>query len=405
MIQFRKHAQIALIFFLVAATLGLLLRYFAVSSIDFEYRYIVHAHSHVALLGWVYFALITLIGHFFLKDYVPKNKYLKIFIFTIITVLGMLASFPFTGYALFSIIFSTLFLFASYFYAWAFFKYIPNEEKKSPAYKTIKYAVIYLLISSVGPWAIGGVMATLGPESFWYRTSIYFYLHFQYNAWMILGVIGIFLKVLENHDIRIGKSLFKKFFITFNIGVILTFFLSILFTEPHISAYALSVIGSLTQLVAFLLFFKFVKQQYRNIGLVFGKIGWQLIRWSFLLLLIKMLMQLLGSFQYTANLITNNVYLTIGFLHWIFLGVVSLALLALLEKANLMRLNPLSIRLYILGFVFTEFIIFYKPAEKILHFPFLPQYNWLLFIASLLMTLGIASILIIQSRKTKNIER
>src|SRR5690554_8049063 len=149
MIQFKKHTQIALIFFLAAALLGLLLRYFAVSSIEFEYRYVVHAHSHVALLGWIYFALITLIGHFFLKDKIPRKVYRRIFGFTMFTVIGMLASFPFTGYALFSIIFSTLFLFASYFYVWAFFKYIPKSQRNSPAYKTIKYAVIYIDRKSV----------------------------------------------------------------------------------------------------------------------------------------------------------------------------------------------------------------------------------------------------------------
>lgn len=401
MIQFKKHAIIALFFFLAAASLGLLLRYFAVSSIDFEYRYVVHAHSHVALLGWVYFALITLIGHYFLQDSIPKKIYMRILGFTMITVIGMMVTFPFTGYALFSIIFSTLFLFASYFYAWAFFKFTPKDHKKSPAYKTMKYAVIYLLISSIGPWTIGVVMATLGPESVWYRTSIYFYLHIQYNAWMILGVIGIFLKVLENHDIRIDKRLFKRFLITFNIGIILTFFISILFTEPHVSTYVLSVIGSLIQLLSFYLLFKFIRLYYRDIGIVLGKIPWQLMRWTFLLLLVKMLMQLVGSFQYTADLITNNTYLTIGFLHWVFLGVVSMGLLALLQKAKLIRLNSLSIRLYVLGFTLTEMVIFYKPAERILGFPYLPQYDWLLFLASILMVLGISSILTLQFRKVK----
>jgi len=401
MIKFKKHTLVALYFFLAAAILGLLLRYFAVSSIDFEYRYVVHAHSHVALLGWIYIAFITLIGYYFLKNSIPKKTYHKIYGFTVITVIGMLASFPFQGYALFSIIFSTLFLIASYFYAWAFFKYKPEDKKNSPAYKTIKYAIIYMLVSSVGPWAIGGVMATLGPESFWYRTSIYFYLHFQYNAWMILGVIGIFLKILENHDIRIDKTLFKRFITTFHIGVILTFFISILFTKPHISAYVLSIIGSLFQILSYIFIFKFIRYHSRDIGLIFGKIGFQLIRWTFLLLFIKMIMQLFGSFQYTANLITNNTYLTIGFLHWVFLGVVTMRIFTLLEKAKLIQLNKLSIRFYVLGFVLTEFVILYKPAARILNLPSLPEYNWLLFIASLMMVIGIASILIIQTKKNK----
>src|SRR5690554_1474898 len=349
MIKFKKHTLVALYFFLAAAILGLLLRYFAVSSIDFEYRYVVHAHSHVALLGWIYIAFITLIGYYFLKNSIPKKTYHKIYGFTVITVIGMLASFPFQGYALFSIIFSTLFLIASYFYAWAFFKYKPEDKKNSPAFKTIKYAIVYMLISSVGPWAIGGVMATLGPESFWYRASIYFYLHFQYNAWMILGVIGILLKILENHDVKIDRLLFKRFILTFHIGVILTFFISVLFTKPHLSIYTISVIGSLVQMLSFLFIYKLLRIHTGAINLIFGKIGQLLIRWTFFMLFIKMLMQLLGSFQYTANLITQNIYLTIGFLHWVFLGVVSLGLLALLQKSKLIWLNMLSVCLYLIG--------------------------------------------------------
>ncbi|WP_417265733.1 hypothetical protein [Brumimicrobium sp.] len=396
MIHLRRHAQTALSLFLIAALLGLLLRYFAIASIGIDYRYVVHAHSHVALLGWVYFSLTTLIGHFFLKDIIPQKVYARIFWFTLITVIGMLLTFPFTGYALFSIIFSTAFLIASYLYAWAFFKYIPKYHKNTPAYTVTKYAIIFMLISSIGPWAIGGVMATLGPGSVWYRTSIYFYLHFQYNAWMVLGVIGIFLKVLENHDIRIDPRLFKQFMTTFNFGMVLTFFLSVLFTEPHQWVYRLSVIGGIIQLFSFLLLFKFIRKNYLIIGLVFGKMGWQLMRWSFFLLLIKMLMQLLGSFQYTAELVTNNTYLTIGFLHLVFLGVVTIALFALLENAKLIHLNKTGMRLYLLGFIFTEFIIFYKPAEVILNFPFLPNYNWMLFIASLLLVISITSITLFQ---------
>ncbi|PKR81128.1 hypothetical protein CW751_05970 [Brumimicrobium salinarum] len=401
MIPFKKHAKIALILFLAAASLGLLLRFFAVSSIEFEYRYVVHAHSHVALLGWVYFALITLIGYFFLKSHIPKKVYRNIFAFTTITVLGMMVTFPFTGYALFSIIFSTLFLIASYFYVWAFFKYIPKEKRSTPAYTTVKYALMYMAISSIGPWTIGAVMATLGPGSVWYRTSIYFYLHFQYNAWMVLGVLGIFLKILENHDLKINQSLFKRFLITFHIGVNLTFFLSILFTKPHISVYGLSIVGALIQLLSFKYFFQFVRSKYRKIGNIFGKIPWQLLRWMFLLLFIKMLMQFLGSFPYTAALVSNNTFLTIGFLHWVFLGVVTMGLLALLNTSSLIQLNAASIRFYIFGFILTEFIIFYKPAEIILNFPTLPYYHWLLFVASLLLFIGITAILISQ-RKRKN---
>src|SRR5690554_1674751 len=89
-------------------------------------------------------------------------------------------------------------------------------------------------------------------------------------------------------------------------------------------------------------------------------------------------------------------YTTLFRSHLVFLGVVTIALFALLENAKLIHLNKTGMRLYLLGFIFTEFIIFYKPAEIILNFPFLPNYNWMLFIASLLLVISITSITIFQ---------
>jgi hypothetical protein len=90
----------------------------------------------------------------------------------------MLVRFPFQGYALFSIVFSTLFLLASYWFTWFFIKYSSKTDKKLDSYKTLKIALVYLVISSTGTWVLGAIMTVLGPLSIWYRLAIYFYLHF-----------------------------------------------------------------------------------------------------------------------------------------------------------------------------------------------------------------------------------
>ncbi len=72
---------------------------------------------------------------------------------------------------------------------------------------------------------------------------------------------------------------------------------------------------------------------------------------------------------------SNRFSSTIGFLHWFFLGVVIMGLLALLDKTELIRLNKIDLRYYDLGFAITEFVIFYKPAELILGSPIIPKYD------------------------------
>ena len=116
----KKLVVICLINFLIAALLGLLLRYYFIDPIDLNYRFLIHAHSHTAMLGWIYLMLFTLIVHYFIPD--KKPVYNRLFWLTEFAVIGMLLSFPFQGYALYSIIFSTLFLFASYWFTWFFMK-------------------------------------------------------------------------------------------------------------------------------------------------------------------------------------------------------------------------------------------------------------------------------------------
>lgn len=400
MIQFKKHTQIALSFFLAAATLGLLLRYASVFPTDFSFRYVVHAHSHIAVMGWLHFALATLICYFFLIPNIPAKTYKKIFGAMLFSVVGMLASFPFQGYAFFSIFFSSLFLITSYFYTWAFFKYSPNViKKKSPSYIVIKYALIFMVTSSIGPWSIGAVMATIGQDPFWYNITIYFYLHFQYNAWILLGILGVFLRIMENHGVTFNLKDFKYFIIMFNASAIFTFFLSVLFADPVHEFYVLSIFGSFLQFIAFFTFIKFVNSNKKEIREVFGPIATRLLYWAVILFFCKIVMQYLGSFPYPAKLITFNHNLAIGFLHWVFLGVASFSTLALLFKTKLIYLNKRSTSLYIFGFFLTEAIIFYKPIARLFDLTIIPYYNEFLLIASLVLFIPIAYFVYLQITK------
>ena len=90
-------------------------------------------------------------------------------------------------------------------------KYVPSSYRKTNSYKCAKHALWYMVLSSLGPWILGAIMNTLGAESIWYRLSIYFYLHFQYNGWMILGLLGVFIYVMERNEIEIPKVTFNSF--------------------------------------------------------------------------------------------------------------------------------------------------------------------------------------------------
>lgn len=389
MVLLKRHTNIALFYFVLVGALGLFLRLFFVTPLAANFRYIVHAHSHIALLGWVYLGLTTLIYHMYFRQSGKDRAYRKIFIFTNITLIGMLFTFPFTGYAAFSITFSTLFLIASYFFAWFVFKNIPPHFKSRPSYRCIRASILYLVVSSIGPWAIGAVMATLGNTSIWYNLSIYFYLHFQYNAWFILALLGVMFFITETRGIIIPEKKFRTFLYVFNTGLILTLFLSALWIHPPFIIYLLGGVGALFQVWALVLFVDLMKQPWKALKPAIQPFVRYLLLTAFWLLAGKIFMQLLSALPFFADLAFHYTDLIIGYLHWVFLGVVSLGLLSFLAHFLIISLPKVAIWIYFLGFVLSELLIFYRGTALWLGWPYFMEHPKLLLGISALMPISI----------------
>ena len=115
--------SIALINFFVAACLGALMRFAFVEEVPWmKFQNVLHAHSHVAMLGWVYLGLYALIVKTFLPDEKQKAPFYSwLFWLTQGAVIGMLVTFPRQGYAFGSILFSSLHVIFSYLFFFRFF--------------------------------------------------------------------------------------------------------------------------------------------------------------------------------------------------------------------------------------------------------------------------------------------
>ncbi|MBO6828796.1 hypothetical protein [Allomuricauda sp.] len=385
--RYGKQVRLGLLYLCLAALLGLLLRSFPVFGFQFNYRYVVHAHSHIALLGWVYVGLTTLLHFCFVKKKGSSVAYQRIFWCTQGTLIGMLLTFPFTGYALFSIIFSTLFLIVSYVYVYHFWKNIKPKFNQSKALRCAKAALLYLVISSIGPWALGAIINTLGPQSIWYRLAIYFYLHFQYNGWMVLALVALFLFVLEQKSIELPQKGFTQFFRMVNWGIVLTFALSVLWTEPPMGLYVAAGLGALVQCYAFVRLGILVKNKIHLLSL--SKLQIFLMRIVVILGLIKMSLQLLTALPYFARLATIYMDLTIGYLHLTFLGVISIGLFFFVDYYGLMRIAQRPFVWYFSGFVLSELLIFYRGIAAWMQWEPLGNYTVILILASILMPIGL----------------
>ncbi|WP_298502363.1 hypothetical protein [uncultured Maribacter sp.] len=392
-LKLKQHILIALGYFFIAAFLGVVLRFFRVLDIPVNYKFIVHTHSHIALLGWVYLALTTLLYRLYLSNQNLDKRYSRIFWFTQMTLAGMLCSFPFQGYALLSITFSTLFLFASYWFACFFVTNTPKKIKNTYSYTCFLIALGYLLLSSIGPWVLGIVMNTLGPTSVWYRIAIYFYLHFQYNGWMIMGLLGAFFFLLESSEIVLGKKQFERFIWGFNIGIVFTFLLSVLWVNPPVYVNYLAGFGAVLQMAAFgYLFRGFLKLKITYRGL-FSNVQLSMITFLVGLLIFKMSLQLLSAVPYFATLAATVLDFTIAYLHWTFLGVVTIGLFLFADIFGLIRISERSFYVYIIGFLPTEFLIFYKGFGVWQNKPIIDNYDIILAIVSIFIPIALLLIL------------
>jgi len=150
---FIRRIKIALLFFLVTALYGWLLRlYPLVDFIPYPYRDILQAHSHVTFLGWGFLAMLALIRELFALDNKGWERLDKVLYFTMAGALaGLLISFPLQGYKLYSIVFLSLFLLASYVYLYRMLKALPKENLSG---KYVRAGIYFYYLSSMAIWAL-----------------------------------------------------------------------------------------------------------------------------------------------------------------------------------------------------------------------------------------------------------
>ncbi|MCT4698555.1 hypothetical protein [Tenacibaculum haliotis] len=214
-----------------------------------------------------------------------------------------------------------------------------------------------------------------------------------------MALFGVFFYVLEQHKILLPKKTFQFFFWLLNIGVVLTFGISLLWMKPNILSYLFSSLGALIQLISFYILAKKLFSFQENFRNTFSTLFLQLLKLVSLLFLFKLIFQFIGSTPYFATIISSNVDLIIGYLHWVFLGVVSVSLLLFLYQFNLIRLSKKSILFYLIGFILTEIIIFYKGLVVWCNLILIENYFMYLVMASCIFLLAISMILRNQFKK------
>ncbi|MGE5944518.1 MAG: hypothetical protein ACM31G_09290 [Flavobacteriales bacterium] len=396
----KKLVLVCLLNFFIAAFLGLLLRYVFVQPMEFNYRFLTHAHSHVAMLGWVYLMLFTLIVHYFIPD--KKLVFNRLFWVTQFAIVGMLFSFPFQGYAAVSIAFSTLHIFCSYYFAYLIFKHHKTENKAVS--KLLKMALAFMLVSTIGVWCLGPAVATVGQASAFYQIAIQFFLHFQFNGWFLLAVIAVFFHKLQLQD----SKQFRLFFRFLIPATILTFAMPINWFVPHPILLWINGIGVICQLLALYYFIIIVKSPLKTLINKQATITKHMYVFALVCFLFKIVLQSASLIPEISDVAYQHRNFVIGFIHLSMLGVISGFLFAFLLQSSLIKHSKtLTFGMYafILGFVLTEFILLIQGGFFYFGIGLLPNYYLILFLCSILLPLGIGCFIYNILKTNKNVPK
>lgn len=395
--------------FLLTASIGAMLRFNTISPFpELIERYWIHAHSHVGFLGWVFMALFILAFAMLLpKGAIINRRVYRLLIYMQISVMGMLVTFPFMGYAAPSILFSTFHMVLSVIFVLMYFKYVAKDDLSG---KFMKAGLVFMLLSGIGPLALGPIIIGGFRESDWYDMAIYYYLHFQYNGWFTMGVFALLFKFLEQQPWNINISSAKLIYKLLVIGIIMTLALSALGFGLKTYAQVVGFIGAILQLIAGFLLLKvlFLKS---GLGTIIHN---SFARWFFGMALFSWLLKIMMQFLSAIPLITDFVYLSrdaiMTYLHLSFLGFTSCFVIGLLLVKGYLSTKSLFSRmgyiLFIAGVVLMGVSIGLRSIPQYIGLDFLHVINYLLFSEAALIFLALILILfygfILSHRVTKH---
>jgi len=390
---------LALSYFFVTAAAGVVLRSAAIIPLPgIDYGHMLHAHSHLAILGWGYMALFLLIVAHFIDERERDGMWLKrLFWLTQLAIAGMFVSFSLQGYAVFSIAFSTVHILLSYVFAvwvWRHLRRQSEDRGQTPlSFKFVRASLICLALSSLGPWTLAVLGANHMNGTDLYDAAIYFYLHFQYNGWFTLGLIAVVLRILEQNGVRYPKKLAKLHFGLYIGSLAPSYLLSVLWMATSPYAYALAAIGALLQWVAVALITAIVARLRLPIAALYE--GWarKFFALSFFALFLKASMEIGASIPVLSEKIYHSRHIVIGYLHLTLLGFVSFLLLSHFLRNGWLKEGQKTERagyvLLLVGFVVQELVLFLQGLFDWTHAGgILYEKEWL-WIASVGMAAGI----------------
>jgi hypothetical protein len=389
----------------IVALLGVIMRY----KIGFEFPYLnqknlQHAHSHFAFSGWVSHTLMTLMVYYLQTKILDFNtlNYRKIILANLIFSFGMLVSFTVQGYGLVSIILSTFSIVISFIFTYHFLKDLKRIDRDFIAINWFKAALFFNVISSFGTFYLAYMMASKNIVEAYYLSSVYYYLHFQYNGWFFFASMGLFFGYLNLK--KSEHSFYNTTYKLFALACIPAYFLSTLWLDLPIWLYVLTALAAMLQVYAWFKFLLIVLKSRKNSFENYPILLRYILVFIAFALSVKLLLQLGSTIPAISQLAFGFRPIVIAYLHLVFLAIITLFLIFYILSNHLIVMTKklkIGIFLFSLGVVLNEGILAIQGIASF-SYTVIPNVNEILFGVALLMLIGLGYMVVQSIKKVKN---
>jgi hypothetical protein len=362
-----------------------------------------HSHSHFAFSGWLSHTLMVLMVYYLQSkiEGFGKNKYRKLIIANLICAYGMLVFFIIQGYGVISIVFSSASLVVSYVFSYQFVKDLRLLESDLLSKNWFKAALFFNVISSLGTFYLAYMMASKNFVQDLYLSSVYYYLHFQYNGWFFFACMGLIFGFL---DLRKSEhSYLEKTFLLFALACIPAYLLSILWLDLPVWLYAIAALSALVQVFAWFKFLLIVlKIRNTTLGNLAPVFRYLLLFIGFAVS-IKLLLQLGSTIPLISKLAFGFRPIVIAYLHLVLLAIITLFVLFYIYANHLILISKnikTGLLILIIGVVLNEIVLAIQGIAAF-SYTIIPFVNEILFGVAILLLIGIVLTAFYSIKKAK----
>ena len=355
-----------------------------------DYNRLVDTHGHFAFSGWVALALLTLLIYELPGSLYQKKMYQFLLGAILACSWAILITSPFESCKTISEYVSVIYIVVTYIFSGVFIK----DILKTTTSRTVKLlsisAVSCLVLSSFGALMLAYLFSVKSLNAILYRDALFGYLHLQYNGFFTLAVFALIYNKVVSTTQENARKRIHRFAVLLCLSILPSMFLTFLWHKTTPVFYAMSVIGCVLLLATLAWFIISAPLLIREFKMIKPVIRYMAI-FSISAFLAKIFLQSLTLIDSINILVFGNRPMIMCFLHLVFLGFVTLFIIAYFAQKGFLDTQSMFTRFALLVFTLAVLInetLLMLQGLGTMFIAGSPSFAWYLWGAGLLLLAG-----------------